>query len=52
MWLEKSNLYLGTAVLEAAVNTSVKWFINTGNLPLVIKGRMGEGKERNLNKPS
>lgn len=30
--LIQSNLYLGTAVLEAAVNTSVKWFINTGTI--------------------
>ena len=30
--LIQSNLYLGTAVLEATINTSVKWFINTGTI--------------------
>lgn len=25
-----SNIYLGTALLEASLNTSVKWFLNTG----------------------
>lgn len=25
-----SNIYLGTALLEASVNTTVKWFLNTG----------------------
>lgn len=27
-----SNIYLGTAILEACVNTNVKWFLNTGSI--------------------
>ena len=27
-----SNIYLGTAILEAAVNGGVKWFLNTGTI--------------------
>lgn len=30
--LVSSNIYLGTAVLEAAVNAHVKWFLNTGTI--------------------
>lgn len=27
-----SNIYLGTAILEACVNTCVRWFLNTGTI--------------------
>lgn len=27
-----SNIYLGTAILEACMNTSVRWFLNTGTI--------------------
>lgn len=27
-----SNIYLGTAILEACVNTKVRWFLNTGTI--------------------
>lgn len=27
-----SNIYLGTAILEACVNTGVRWFLNTGTI--------------------
>ncbi len=30
--LVKSNVYLGTAILEAAVAANVKWFLNTGTI--------------------
>lgn len=42
--LVQSNLYLGTAVLEAAVNTSVKWFINTGTIWQNYNSPDGEDK--------
>lgn len=42
--LIQSNLYLGTAVLEAAVNTSVKWFINTGTIWQNYNSPDGEDK--------
>lgn len=30
--LIKTNIFLGTAILEAAYNTDIKWFINTGTI--------------------
>jgi nucleoside-diphosphate-sugar epimerase len=42
--LIQSNLYLGTAILEAAVNTSVKWFINTGTIWQNYNSPDGEDK--------
>lgn len=42
--LIQSNLYLGTAILEATVNTNVKWFINTGTIWQNYNSPDGEDK--------
>lgn len=42
--LIQSNVYLGTALLESAVNTSVKWFINTGTIWQNYNSPDGEDK--------
>lgn len=42
--LIQSNIYLGTAILEAAVKANVKWFINTGTIWQNYNSPDGEDK--------